>query len=60
MKSGDKFREVKFFVRFFAELVLTAICVFGPLCGWVQISEGAWVGCESRKDAVALPEGAAA
>lgn len=37
MKSGDKFREVKFFVRFFAELVLTAICVFGPLCGWALI-----------------------
>lgn len=39
MKSGDKFREVKFFVRFFAELVLTAIGVFGPLCGWVLVAD---------------------
>ena len=39
MKSGDKFREVKFFVRFFAELVLAAICVFGPLCGWVLVAD---------------------
>ncbi len=39
MKSGDKFREVKFFVKFFAEVLLTGVCVFGPLCGWVLIAD---------------------
>ena len=39
MKSGDKFREVMFFVKFFAEVLLTGVCVFGSLCGWVLIAD---------------------
>ena len=37
MKSGDKFREVMFFVRFFAQAIVMAVSVFGPLMGWALL-----------------------
>lgn len=39
MKSGDKFREVMFFVKFFAEAIVVGVSVFGPIFGWALLMD---------------------